>query len=98
MITFKTKAYADIPMLGDVARKFLEMMGFGVDVPGAVVAEDVPVALENLRRALARLPEQVEPAGDADDDQPRVSLRTRAYPLFELLQAAAAAGEHVRWE
>ena len=98
MITCKAKAYADIPMVGDVARKMLEMMDFGVEVPGAIVAQDVPVALENLRQALARLPEQVEPAGDADDDQPRVSLHTRAYPLLELLGAAAAAEEHVRWE
>lgn len=98
LVTFKTKAYANILMLGDVATPMLEMMDFGVAVPGAIDAGDVPKALDNLKQALARMPEQVEPAGDADEDQPAVSLHTRAFPLIELLEAAAAEQEHVRWE
>ena len=98
LITFKTSAYANITMLGDVGRKMLEMMAFGSSVPGAINAEDVPTALDNLKSALARLPTQVEPAGDADDDQPAVSLHTRAVPLVELLQSAVADETYVRWE
>ncbi len=98
LITFKTKAYANITMFGDVGRKMLEMMGFGDSVPGAIRAEDVPRALANLRAGLAQLPEQVEPAGDADDDQPAVSLHTRAVPLIELLEAAIADETYVSWE
>lgn len=98
MVTFKTRAHASIPMLGDVAKKMLEMMDFGTRVPGAIVAEDVPRALENLQQALSQIPEQVEPAGDDERDQPAVSLHTRAYPLLELLRAAVAEEELVRWE
>ena len=98
LITFKTKAYANITMFGDVGRQMLEMMAFGTSVPGAINAEDVPQALENLEQALDKLPEQVEPAGDAEDDQPAVSLHTRAVPLVELLQAAVADETYVRWE
>ena len=98
MVTFKSKAYASIPMLGDVARQMLEMMDFGTDVPGAILADDVARARDNLKRALARVPETVEPAGDDEQDQPAVTLHTRAYPLLELLDAAIADKEDLRWE
>ena len=98
LITFKTTAYANITMFGDVGRKMLGMMGFGDSVPGAIRAEDVPRALANLRAGLAQLPEQAEPAGDADDDQPAVSLHTRAVPLIELLEAAIADETYVSWK
>ncbi|TNF88040.1 MAG: DUF1840 domain-containing protein [Gammaproteobacteria bacterium] len=98
LITFKTEAYANITMFGDIGTKMLDMMAFGKAVPGAINAEDVPRALENLQAALAKLPEQVEPAGDAGDDQPAVSLHTRALPLIELLQAAIVDETYVRWE
>jgi hypothetical protein len=98
LITFKTSAYANITMLGDVGLKMLEMIAFGTTVPGAINAEDVPQALDNLKMALEKMPEQVEAAGDADDDQPAVSLHTRAVPLVQLLQAAVEEETYVRWE
>ena len=98
LITFKTSAYANITMLGDIGLKMLEMMAFGSSVPGAINAEDVPSALKNLQSALDKLPPQVEPAGEADDDQPAVSVHTRAVPLVELLLAAVADETYVRWE
>ena len=98
LITFKTNAYANITMFGDVGLKMLEMIDFGTRVPSAINAEDVPQALDNLKAALEKMPEQVEAAGDADDDQPAVSLHTRAVPLVELLQAAVEEETYVRWE
>ena len=98
LVTFKTSAYANITMFGDVAGKLLEMMDFGSSVPGAINAEDLPTALENLNQALARLPQQVEPAGDDDEDGPAVSLHARAVPLIELLESAIAEETFVRWE
>jgi hypothetical protein len=98
LITFKTKAYANITMFGDVGLGLLELMGFGSDVPGAIDSADVPTALANLKAALDKMPQQVEPAGEAGEDQPAVSLHTRALPLIELLQAAIADEDYVRWE
>jgi hypothetical protein len=98
LITFKTKSYANITMFGDVATKLLKMMDFGVSVPGAIIAEDVPQALSNLEKGLESVMEVVEPAGDADEDQPAVSLHTRAVPLIELLQSAIDDENLVRWE
>ncbi len=98
LITFKTKSYANIMMFGDVGLKMLEMMDYGVKVPGAIIAEDVPQALSNLQDRLESLVEVVEPAGEANEGEPAVSLHTRAVPLIELLQSAVADENIVRWE
>ena len=98
LVTFKSRSYANITMFGDDALKLLEAMGFGSAVPGAIAAEDVPRALENLQRVLAELPEPVEPAGDADEDRPAVSLHTRAVPLLELLEAAVEENTYISWD
>ena len=39
LVTFTTKAYADITMFGDVALAMLKMMGHSATVPGAILAE-----------------------------------------------------------
>ena len=98
LITFKTKSYANITMFGDIAQKFLDLMDYGVEVPGGIVAGDVGQALDKLRRGLAKLPATVEKDGDPEDDQPAVSLHVRAVPLLELLQSAMANDDQVRWE
>jgi hypothetical protein len=98
LITFKTKSYANIMMFGDVAQKLLKMMDYGVSVPGGIIAQDLPQALNNLQRELESIVDVVEPAGDAEQDQPAVSLHTRALPLIELMQSAIADQNNVRWE
>lgn len=98
LITFKTKSHANTTMFGDVGTKMLEMMDYGVTVPGAILAADVPQALSNLKLRLESVMELTQPAGDADDDQPAVSLHTRAVPLIELLQSAIDDDNIVRWE
>ena len=86
-------------MFGDIGQRLLEMMAFGTSVPGAIDAVDVPQALANLRAALAQIPAEEAPEADHDDDdQPAVSLQTRALPLLDLLQAAVNDGEYVSWD
>lgn len=102
LVTFTTEAHADITMFGDVALTLLKLMGHSGTVPGALMAEDVPAALERLRTAVAASPEMpLDPqdgtAAADDDDQPHVSLAHRAMPLIELLRDAAAAGKNVMW-
>lgn len=103
LVTFTCKAYADITMFGDVALTLLKMMGHSGTIPGAILAEDVPAALDRLKRAIEA--EKPQPAqgestesGDEDRDEPRVSLATRALPLIELLTAAAKADADVMWK
>ncbi len=98
LITFKTSSYADITMFGDIGLKMLGLMDYGNTIPGGIVAADVSKALNNLQQGLAKIPQLVEAAGDADDDQPAVSMQTRAMPLIALLESAVVGENDVRWE
>jgi len=103
LVTFKTQAYASITMFGDVAITLIKLMGHSGSVPGALMPEDIPAALERLKAAVAARPEAPldphAPKGRSDDsEEPHVSLAHRALPLIELLTAASAAGAHVMWE
>lgn len=109
LVTFRTKAYANITMFGDVATELLHMMGHSGTVPSAIKAEDVPAALHRLEAAIAQRTQTEpgentasEPAGgphDRDDEAPRkVPLAHRALPLLELLRAAAAQRVDVMWD
>ena len=100
LVTFKTKAYANITMFGDVAVKLLRMMGHSGTVPGAVLADDVPAALERLKAAIAAEKSRggSEEPRDDEDGEPKISIAKRALPLIELLEAAAKRHNDVMWE
>jgi hypothetical protein len=103
LVTFTTKAYADITMFGDVGLSMLKMMGHSGSVPGAILAEDVPAALERLKRAIERekaaeARSQAKPSRSEDSDEQAVSLAHRDLPLIELLAAAARENSDVMWK
>lgn len=102
LITFKTPVHADITMFGDVAKALIRMMGHSGAVPGALLAKDVPAALDRLKAAVETNPEApLDPERDEDDDDARaqsVSLKHRALPLIELLEAAARDEKNVMWD
>jgi hypothetical protein len=97
LVTFKTKAYADITLFGDIGLAMLKMMGHSATVPGAILAEDVPVALNRLTAAIANdnatLAKQ-----NKDQEETGVSMAHRALPLIELLTAAAKSKCNVMWD
>jgi hypothetical protein len=105
LVTFRTKAYANITMFGDAAKQLLELMGHSGTIPSAINAEDVPGALAKLEAAIAQR-QAVDAAearedehGRKDYDAPRkVTLSQRAVPLLELLRAAAAKKVDVMWD
>lgn len=102
LVHFRTEAYADITMFGDIAVKLLKLMGHSGTVPGAIKADDVPAALEKLREGLGAHGAEPQPAPDltAEEErqEPLVNLATRAFPLVELLEAAAADSCDVLWD
>ncbi len=109
LVTFTTDAYADITMFGDVALAMLKMMGHSATVPGAILAADVPAALNRLSAAIEAgeaSPTAEDAAEDAvedavedkDSDEPAVSMAHRALPLINLLAAAAKAESNVMWK
>ena len=102
LITFKTPVHADITMFGDVAKALIRMMGHSGAVPGALLAKDVPAALDRLKAAVEANPEApLDPERDEDDEDAHgqsVSLKHRALPLIELLEAAARDEKNVMWD
>ena len=87
-----------ITMFGQVAVTLLKMMGQSGVLPGAIRPEDIPQALERLKREVAAHPVPPAVSGHDADGEPPVSLRQRAFPLIELLERAAKRGCHVIWE
>lgn len=102
LVTFRSSAYANITMFGDVAVRLLKMMGHSGTVPSAIRAEDVPEALERLKAAIAKIKDSGESASEAaqddDSEEPSVSLANRAFPLIELLEAAVKRKCDVMWD
>ncbi len=106
LVTFTTNAYSDITMFGTAAVALLKLMGQSGNVPGAIMAEDVPAALTQLNDELQRISaEQSAPAdsvstddnSDDDENEVAIGLDKRAGPLVKLLEAAIAAKENVLW-
>ena len=97
LVTFTTKTYPDITMFGDIAITLLKMMGYSTNVPGAILAEDVPAALNRLKAAVDKQKDSPPPPDD-DEEEPAVSLAHRALPLIELFDAAANADANVMWK
>lgn len=100
LVTFRTNAWANITMFGDVAVALLKMMGHSGTVPSALLARDIPAALARLKQQLASRGEEAyagTPSSDDDAEKP-VGLALRAYPLIEMLSAAAAQDADVMWQ
>lgn len=112
LVRFHSKASGSVTMFGDIAAELLRLMGMSGMVPGAMLARDVPEALRRLRQAVEssegdRIPqpprsksEKQGKENEEDDGQgvAKVNLRTRAYPLLQLLETAAAEECAVVWE
>ncbi len=101
LVKFRSDAGPSVLMFGEIARTLLRMMGMSGDVPGAVVAEDVPQALERLKKALeqaSRSPQSED--GDSGDEpgEPPVAIAVRAFPLVQLLNAAKKSERAVLWD
>ncbi len=110
LVTFTCDAYPDTTLFGDVALRLLKMMGHSGTVPGALMPEDIPAALERLKQAVAaekaaaaaskeaRTRDRSDSEPDDDSDTPTVDIALRAFPLIELLTAAAREECHVMWQ
>lgn len=97
LIRFDSKA-GTITMFGEPAEKLLRMMGQSGSVPGAILAQDIPAALDRLRQALAGASDARPNDKEEKDAEPKVGMRQRAFPLIELLERAAKQKADVIWE
>ena len=106
LVTFSSKAGADILMLSEHAKPILSIAGKVIDDPfpvrGVFSAEQLPDAIKLIERAIASEPatKQVEDDGDMPRDSinASVALRQRAFPLLDLMRRAQQTGLPVMWE
>ena len=102
LVTFKTKAHADITMFGNIAIELLKLAGMTGTVPTAILADDVPDKLATLERALTAHRDAFGDSAPASSEAKRASepherprspqcrCVPRALPVLELLRAAVA--------
>jgi len=102
LVTFSCDAHENITMFGSVAQKLLLLMGNSGTVPGAILADDVPDALNRLQHAIDHGPSKTSikqpSASNDEDDEPEVSLIHRAIPLIALLENAVKHHRNVMWD
>jgi hypothetical protein len=101
LVKFSCNVHGDITMFGDDAKHLLKMMGHSGTIPSAIYADDVPAALERLKKAVdAKQVKPVEDSSSDDDEQnePQVDIALRAFPLIEMLTAAAKDNCNVMWD
>lgn len=109
VITFQSRAAADVIMLGDSARQLLKILGKEPDSrQGIVTVEQLPGAIERLERAIeadrerARAAERSDPDQDEHEDAPKgmaapVSLHQRGWPLLDMLKISLGDKTPVTW-
>jgi hypothetical protein len=109
VITFQSRAAADVIMLGEHARQFLKLLGKDPDsTQGIVTVEQLPEAIARLEKAIeadrdrARAAERADPDKDDDEDAPKgmaapVSLHQRGWPLLEMMRTSLAEDKPVTW-
>jgi len=102
LVIFKSEAHGDITMFGDVAQRLLKMMGQSGVIPGAIYAEDIPAVLERLQNVINQERDTASTDAfaameDNEQDEPKVDIAIRAFPLVEMLKAAANADCNVMW-
>lgn len=103
LVTFRSKAGGDITMFGDIAIRLLRMAGHSGTVPSAFLANQIPGALEKLKKGIAAAGEEegiaaARAAGSDPEAPPPVELPVRAYPLVQLLTEAARQECDVMWD
>ncbi len=111
LVTFSSKAGADILMLAQHAKPLLTIIGKTDDkdllTRGVFMPEQLDAAIFNLDHAIAAEPNQHQNKDeheDEDSDLPKdalalpVGLKQRSFPLLDLLKRARAQQVPVMWE
>ena len=111
LITFKTKAYPDVMMYQDHAKRILDLLNKEPEI-GVITSAEAERAVALLEHEIEESrnhppPELVEQDIKAhrseDDDDPdheqvqMVSFSTRAYPMLEMLRAARDSKCDILW-
>ena len=102
LIRFKVVAGPSIEMYEKEALKMIRLMGHSGTVPSALSAEDVLPAIQKLESKLNRQivtePKMKDELIQAVYDHDFVDVKTRAFPLLELLKRAHKDHKSIMWD
>ena len=98
---FKSRRTGPVTMTQSVAERLLEIIGKTPGRTGIITVEQIPDAIEAMRRAVSHEPPP-PPEGDDPHEKPAdpniyVSLAQRTWPLIDMLKEAHAKGVDVTW-
>ncbi|TFW32098.1 DUF1840 domain-containing protein [Massilia horti] len=110
LITFKSKAYPEVMMYKEHAKRILDLLHKDTD-RGVITSEEAPKAVEILEKEIAESRKHVPTDeveqdvrahhGEHEDAQHEgvetVSFATRSYPLLEMLRAARDQHCEILW-
>ena len=110
LITFKSKAYPNVTMYQDHAKRILDLLQKDTE-RGVITAEEAPQAVKLLEneieesrnhQATDEMQQDVKAHhGDVEDAEhdpiEAVSFSTRAFPLLEMLRAARDQQTDILW-
>ena len=106
LVTFKSKAAAEVLMYASHAKPILDLLGKDV-ARGVITKEETAEAIQRIESEIASRMQgevahdrELTHHDDADAEHPTgdyVSFGTRAYPLLEMLRAAKREHEFVMW-
>lgn len=102
LIKFESNDGEHFVMLQDNARTLLQMMGTSGKLEGALSGEDLSSALIKLKKSLRDEPPMDQDENEVDEDkeddeEPAVSLSSRATPLLQMLTQAQKEDSFVMW-
>jgi hypothetical protein len=112
LVVFRSKAAGEIFMFAETTRRILDILGKEQAPRGVITAEQVADALARLQAAVDEEKEQLAQAqqrashaertasaGQAPDEAAAraITLGQRAFPLLEMLRAAAKKKVDVTW-
>jgi hypothetical protein len=108
LISFRSKAGAEILMLSDHAAPLLRAAGKSLPDAfperGVFTPEQLPQAIAGIEKAVALAAHHPEDQEKDPDATPvhsgarSVGLQQRAYPLLDMMKKALAKGVNVTWE
>ncbi len=101
---FRSKAGADVIMMGPTGDQILRLLGREPSAQGIVTQADLAAAIAALEQAVsddeAAFAAAVAEAKTAEEPTPKrigIQLRQRAWPLIELMRHAQRENEDLTW-
>lgn len=101
---FRSKAAADVIMMGATGDQMLQLIGRTPSPQGIVQSAQLGAAISALELAVAedeaefaRRQAEAAAAGEPVPKREGISLRQRAWPLLELMRISLAQGQDLVW-